>query len=245
MTVLRKRRPMKKVFFFCLLIMLFGCAAKNFDMAEMESKLEGPVRYSSDDATVQEIEELKPQLQLPIVLAVAQPQDGNWTREEIEIIESWEPPLKEMGFVSQLVVLPNAYTGNCGFQNYYKCRFEAERKNAAQFRADALLVLNNMTSTHRYANFLSILDISIVGLWIVPAHHVEALTIFEGSLIDNRNKYLYAFARTFSEKKIIRPFIYADYDEVRETSRREALKSFGEKMLDDLKRNKVLQSEKN
>lgn len=236
---------MKKVFLCCLLMLLSGCAVKNFDTAEMESRLEGPVRYSSDDETVQEIEELRPQLKPPIVLAVAQPQDGNWTREEIKIIESWEAPLKEMGFVSQLVVLPKAYTGNCGFENYYKCRFEAERKNAAQFRADALLSTNDITRTRRYANFLSVLNLSIVGLWIVPAHHVEALTIFEGSLIDNRNKYLYAFARTYSEKKIIRPFIYADFDEVRETSRREALKYFGEKMLDELKKNKALSGEQN
>jgi hypothetical protein len=54
----------------------------------------------------------------------------------------------------------------------------------------------------------------------------------EGLLLDNRNEYLYAFARGEGEEKSVRPIAYADTSAVVHASRVEALKKFGVAFLD-------------
>jgi hypothetical protein len=68
-------------------------------------------------------------------------------------------------------------------------------------------------------------------MWVVPGHHRDALTIVEGAMLDNRNEYLYAFARGEAEERIIRPFIYADSWKVVRLSRLKALQVFGQQFI--------------
>jgi hypothetical protein len=75
------------------------------------------------------------------------------------------------------------------------------------------------------------LDVTIVGLWLIPGHHRDALTIAEGVMIDNRNEYLYAYARGEAEEKTVRPFMYASSWKVVRPSRLHALQSFGREFI--------------
>jgi hypothetical protein len=89
------------------------------------------------------------------------------------------------------------------------------------------LILNLATSTDEYANPASELYFTIIGMWLVPATHRDALTVAEGMLFDNRNEYLYAFARGEGEQKTVRPLVYADGRAAVDALRVEALKNFG------------------
>lgn len=150
---------------------------------------------------MEEIERTKPQLGLPARIAVAPPTDGpsrTWSPDEVRVIESWAEPLR------------------------------AQRSAAARTRADALLVVNLATATDEYVNPASLLYLTIVGMWVAPGTHRDALTIAEGVLLDNRNEYLYAFARGEGENRVVRPVMFADEHAVAGASRIEALQSFGQ-----------------
>jgi rhombotail lipoprotein len=224
-----------------LTLTFVGCAKKPFDPSQMTSQLPSETPEYKNAYTIESIEALKPQLKFPIVLAVSQPTSGHgWYADEIEIIESWEAPLKEHGFISELIVLPESFSKECGWRRSYFCGVDSDRKTAARFHADALLMMSTITETESYTNPMSILNLTIVGMWLAPGHHRDAHTIVEGSLIDNRNEYLYAFARAHGEEKKIRPYAFAEWRMSTKDSRIKALKAFGEKIISEIQQNPII-----
>jgi len=223
-------------------IALIGCAT-GYNRGEMDAALESAKpTYVSTELTVEQIEAMKPQLKLPARIAIAPPvqayqrwQGGDslstWSPDEVAVLESWQEPLRAAGIASDVFVLPSALVRDCEPRDSL-CRLNAQRAAAARTRADALLIVNLATVTDDYVNLASALYISIIGLWIVPATHHDALTVVEGALLDNRNEYLYAFARGEGESKSVRPAMYVDPAAVVSASRVEALKRFGEAFLE-------------
>lgn len=228
----------KSIFLILLFFVCIGCSKKAFNASEMESKMPSGSPEYKERLSLQEIEQLKPQLKFPIIMAVSQPSEWNgWSAEEIEVIESWEPPLKSIGFIKELIILPESFSHGCGWRDSYFCKTDADRKTAARFNADALLVLSTNTENESYVNVLSVFDLTIIGMWVVPGHHQDSHTIVEGTLIDNRNEYLYSFARAHGEEKKVRPFVFIERKMSDKSSRLKALKAFGEKMIKQLSEN--------
>jgi rhombotail lipoprotein len=231
---------MKRTFvILALVINISGCAGKGFNRGEMISAANAVnPTYASTTQSVEDVEKLKPQIKLPIKLAVAAPTRSywrsggqEWSPEELKEIESWKIPLQQAGVISDLYILPSNFFQRCN-QNDPKCsQLSINRSTAAQVQADALLIINLVTSTDEYPNFLSILNLTIVGMWIAPGHHRDALTIAEGVMIDNRNEFLYAFARGEAEDGIIRPLMFADSWKVARTSQLHALHAFGRELI--------------
>ena len=187
--------------------------------------------------SLEEIEGLQPQLRFPIKLAISQPSSGSgWTADEIAIIESWEEPLRATGFVDSIVVLPESLSESCGWGLAYHCGVLRNRRAAARFHADALLFVAAQTEVRQYANPASILNLTVVGLWLVPAHHRNATTVLERTLIDNRNEYVYAFSRAYGEVKMVRPLAYSNWRRSADLSRQRALADFGSRMLAELEK---------
>jgi hypothetical protein len=193
--------------------------------------------YTSSGLSVEQIEKLQPQVSLPIRLAVAPPNIsfrywgdrslGVWSPDEVAEIERWRKPLSEAGVVTDLLILPSGLVEECEWRDP-GCKLRVSRQAAARVQADALLMLNVATDLDEYLNPLSALNITIIGMWIAPGHHRDALTIIEGVMLDNRNEYLYAFARGEGESSIVRPLMYADSYKAIEPSRLVALQAFGE-----------------
>ena len=116
----------------------------------------------------------------------------------------------------------------------YNCGIQRSRRAAARFRADALLLLSAQTEVQSRANPWSILNLTVIGLWVAPGHTRTAETVLEGSLVDNRNEYLYAFARAHGRAKKVRPYVFSDYDRVVSESRYAALVEFGTRVLEEV-----------
>jgi hypothetical protein len=219
--------------------LLFAGCAKGFHRGQLDAALQlSSPRYTSSALSVEEIEKLQPQIKLPIRLAVTPPlfasryrwrsnQGDSWSPDELSEIESWEQRLRSAGIVHEAVILPSVLVEGCK-QDDPGCVLRARRAAAARVQADALLILNVATEVDEYANPASILDLTLVGLWVIPGHHVNALTIVEGAMIDNRNEYLYVLARGEGEERMLRPFAYVRAEAAEQGSRRRALASFGE-----------------
>ncbi|MEW6512273.1 MAG: hypothetical protein AB1428_15085 [Bacteroidota bacterium] len=137
------------------------------------------------------------------------------------------PPLKNAGIVTELIVLPSMLVEECPY-NDPSCLLKARRAAAARVGADALLTITEATAVDEYANVSAILDLTIAGIWLVPGHHRDALTVAEGAMIDNRNEYLYVFARGEAEEHLVRPF--ASWKAAR-PSRLRALRAFGQEFI--------------
>lgn len=216
---------------------LVGCS-KGFDRGQMDAALRLTTpKFVTATLSVEEIDRLRPQARLPFRLAVAPPivaserwrrdeQSSNWSPEEVAEIESWEEPLKKAGVVDDLLIVPAPLVQQHCADNT-ECALASNRTAAARLQADALLMISLACQTDEYPNPASALDLTIVGLWVVPAHHHDALTIAEGVLIDNRNEYLYAFARGEGEAKLVRPFAYDGTEAAARSSRLRALQAFG------------------
>jgi hypothetical protein len=231
------------VFYVIVVILLAGCATKKgFNRGEMTGAAQAshPL-FLSSNLTVEQIEQLKSQLHLPVRLAVAPPvvsygrgwgsrELNTWNPDETKEIESWAGPLKRAGVVSELVILPGLLLEQCR-GNDPECALRVCRSATARMQADALLLINLATAVEKYTNQASLLDVTIVGLWLIPGHHRDALTIAEGVMIDNRNEYLYAYARGEAEEKTVRPFMYASSWKAVRPSRLRALQSFGREFI--------------
>ena len=215
-----------------LFLVAVGCAS-GFNRGEMQSALRAanPVFSSS---RIEQIEELEPQTSLPFSLAVSQPLGssvGNWSSDEISEITSWADSLSKAGVASQVNVIPASLVrGDC-WRSHGSCTVEPFREAAARLGADALLLMTESSDIDPYVNPLSILNLTIIGMWVAPGHHRDALTMIEGVLIDNRNEYLYVTAQAEGESSQVRPFLYTDDNAVRRDARLAALQSFGREFV--------------
>ena len=219
-----------------------GCST-GYNRGALDAELrDAKATYVTSDLTVEQIEAMNPQLALPARIAVAPPTAfggrwrnatlDTWSPAEVAVIESWLAPLRDAGVARELLVLPSGLVAACDESRERGCRLRAQHAAAARVHADALLVVSLATATDEYANPSSILYVTIVGMWIVPGTHRDALTVAEGVLLDNRNEYLYAFARGEGETKIVRPVVYADSAAAVASSRLTALERFGRAFIE-------------
>src|SRR5436190_1151978 len=100
-----------------------------------------------------------------------------------------------------------------------------------RLQEDAVLILRSLTDTDTYVNPLAVLDVTIVGMFLIPGHHADALTIVEGLVIDNRNQFLYFAASAEGTGSTLGPLAVVEKRDAVGESRRNALRAFGETLV--------------
>lgn len=224
-----------------LLITLVGVAAvgcsSGFNRQTMNAQMEAEQPLVFDDADVLRVEQARPQLQFPIRLAVVPPamfdyRDHRETEGQRKEIMAWGEKLRDAGIVSDLFIIPGILMNQTRSQDYIK----SIRVAAARLQADAVLIMRSSTDVDSYVNVLSVLDLTVVGMFVVPAHQKDALTIVEGMVIDNRNQYVYFAGSTEGVGTSFGPLATVREHTAIQESRLEALKSFGELLLKEGRR---------
>jgi len=227
-----------------LLAVLVGVAAlgcsTGFDRQAMSVQMEADQPLLFDDADVLRAEQVRPQLQFPIRLAVVPPAmfnrwdhgDRKETEGQRKEILAWGEKLRDAGIVSDFFILPQILTSQVHSQSFLKDL----RVAAARLQADALLILRSSTDVDSYSNLLGILDVTILGMFVVPAHQKDALTIVEGMVLDNRNQYVYFAGSAEGMGSTFGPLATVKETGAIQESRVEALRSFGELLLKDCRR---------
>src|SRR5207247_8997896 len=76
---------------------------------------------------------------------------------------------------------------------------------AAKHGANALLVIQGDCEVDSYKNPAAILNLTIVGGYIVPASHRDALIVLQGALVDVGNGFLYTSIDAEGEGKTVLP----------------------------------------
>ncbi|MEX1033126.1 MAG: hypothetical protein WDZ30_07175 [Cellvibrionaceae bacterium] len=223
---------MKKLLLFPIIAFLASCASTDMSDALQNGRGEIPTHQFSDADTIEAIRDLKPQAKPPIKVAVIPPYRWNAVSiEERKVIEKWGEKLKEIGFIKSLEIVPQSLRPRCNYQADSSCYLKESRLAGARLGADAILFLNDSTVTDQYVNPASMLNLTIVAMWFVPAHHRDSYSIYEASLFDIDNGYLYTIAEGYGEYKTVRPYMYTDWATGQAKARIAALEKLGEQLL--------------
>ena len=219
-----------------LIAILLGAAAlgcsSGFDREAMTAQMLQDQPLVFDDADILKIEQARPQVQAPFRLAVVPPtifnsrshgEPGETEGQRREIM-AWGERLRKEGIVSDLFIIPEILTSQFRSNNSVK----DIRVAAARLQADAVLILRSTTDVDSYVNPLSLLNVTIVGMFLAPGHHRDALTIVEGMVVDNRNQFVYFAGSAEGKGVTLAPKAWVDEKDAVRDSRVEALKAFGE-----------------
>ncbi|WP_445369851.1 hypothetical protein ACH5Y9_12470 [Methylomonas sp. BW4-1] len=223
---------MEKAWIFTLTTLLAACSATDMRPHLEQSIGDTPKTQFSTATTVEEIRNLRPQATIPLKVAVvtANHRRTEISKEEQEAINIWGEKFKALGFIKSFDIVPQSLISNCGYRSEGSCFSNESRLAGARMGADTILFINDSTDTDSYLNPLSMLNISIIGMWLAPGHHRDSYSIYEASLLDINNGYLYGFARDSSEHKAIRPYMYANRNTGQNEARLEALNKVFQKL---------------
>lgn len=227
---------------FALLVMVVtGCvASKGFDRGALRESL-GSV---TTDRDIQEVLALKPQLPAPFKLGVFLNSNSwnykrrFWTDQEKNELLIYGDQLKDAGVVSDIYLIseetvPNHNNGYT-FHNGNQDRLKDLRLAAARYGADAVLVITDVSSVDRYNNPAAFLYWTIIGAYLAPGTHSDALVMMRSSLWDVRNGYLYATEEAEGMAKRSGPaLVLEDVDSI-DQAKHVAIADFGKKFTERL-----------
>ena len=218
----------------CLLAVLASSCSANFDRKQIQERIVDQ-SLQLNEQEVAEVLKLKPQLKLPCRVAVHLASEKGsatwrWTQRDRDVVEAWGKKLKADKVVSDFFVLTDLFTRGTSLKDL--------RVTAARHGADALFILRGGAQVDGYVNAASALYITIVGGWLVPGNHRDALFLLEGGLVDVHNGFLYTTAETEGESGIVRPvFLLDDQDnrDVVENAKQKALEDFGKRIVERIR----------
>jgi hypothetical protein len=204
-----------------------GCVASGFDRSLIHESLskQGPTQITDDE--VRKALELQPQLVFPckVAMYLYEPsgRDWRWTDKDKKFILQWMDSLKRDGLVSDAFFMSGMFASGSSMKEI--------RLSAAQHGADAVLVFKAGYQTDSYLNPAALLNLTILGGYIIPASHRDALFIIQGGLVDVKNGLLYATVESEGESSIMRPtFKVQDKDAV-ELAKKQALDNLGPELM--------------
>lgn len=212
-------------------LVLTGCFARGFDRAELYSRLKADQgQLEVNDTEIAKVQSLKPQLALPCRVAVYLPPrvGGHARSKEKEFIDSWAATLRKEGIVSDMFLMSDMFTTGTSLKEL--------RLAAARHGANLLLILQGESDVDTYKNPAAIFNLTIVGGFLVPASHCDALVALQGALVDVGNGFLYASIDAEGEGSVVRPtFLIEDRPAV-DRATEKALASFGSEFLRRMRR---------
>src|SRR5262249_49138854 len=147
------------------------------------------------------VKSLKPQLTFPCKIAVyllpGERGSWRWTPQDKELMASWATALKKEGIASDVFMMSELFAPSSGLKEL--------RVAAARHGADALFVIQGASQVDNYLNLASVLDLTVVGGFLVPGSHCDALFVMQGGLVDVGNGFIYASVESEGQGKIVRP----------------------------------------
>ena len=193
-----------------ILLSLVGCI-KEFDRGALERQLEGESLQMSE-TDIDQVVEPRPQLNFPIRIGVyfslETPryreyfQTRLWDAEDKRDILSMAEPLKKDGVISDMYEIADLVVPRPDFNTLVRA--------AGRQGADTILIIKGLSEVNSYVDPLSVLYLTIVGMWIVPASHWDAIFEIHGDLWNVGNVYLYLTVKTMGVGKIRRPIALMD-----------------------------------
>ncbi len=216
------------------LVLAAGCASsRGFDRGALRERLQAEA-VEIDDAEIEAALALRPQVALPLRLAVylhdvAANTDRSgtsrrgWAGPDKDQLLAWGEALKADGVLADMFIMSGATVAGGDLR--------AIRLAAARHGADAVLVLAGAGELRRSSTAFAALNWTIIGGLVLPGTRVEALFLVDGTVWDVRNEYLYLSAEADGSARRVGPTFLLDQEPTFESARRRALEAFGQEFL--------------
>ena len=199
---------MHKYIVLFLIVTMTACASsRGFDRGNLRTQITDQKVVTEED--IKKALELKPQLPAPFKLAVffAPPKSGwrygsswTWTGEDKDVLLQMKADLIKKNILSDMFVLPDSIFE--GTDN------RAIRLAAARAGADAVLIVNGVSSVDRYNNGWGGTYILIITPFFVPGTIADGLVMINAVMWDVRNQYLYLSAEAEGTAKQTKPAFF-------------------------------------
>ncbi|MBI2809018.1 MAG: hypothetical protein HYX68_28880 [Planctomycetes bacterium] len=211
-------------------LVVAGCAT-GFDRGMLQERLHKEGLVEIQDREIQEIRALKPQLTFPCRLAIylkpPSASDWRWTSQDKEILNASAKILQKEGIASTVIPMSGMFAKDGDLKHL--------RMEAARYGADALLVIQGVQQTDSYLNPAAVLNLTVVGGFVVPASHRDSLFLIEGVLVDVGNGCLYASVESEGVGKIVRPTFLVDDKDAISRAKKKALEGLGPELVRHLR----------
>ena len=222
---------MKYVLLSLLALFLFSCASsQGFNRTKMRSDLSK--NSVKTESAIEDILNLKPQLPKKFKLAIYFQANhsyyhygySRWTSENKEHLNELKEDLIKKGIVSDAFIINDSIVnGN---------KLKDIRVAAARAGADAVMVIDGISSVDKYNNPLGATYCLLVTPFFVPGTEADALFVSRANLWDVRNEYLYLSVESEGMAKETRPAFFIENNRVIEKAKNEALKGLAPDVLD-------------
>jgi hypothetical protein len=208
-----------------------ACASsRGFDRGNLRNQIADQKVVTEDD--IKKALELKPQLPAPFKLAVffAQPKSGwshgsswNWRGEDKDALIQMKSDLIKKNIISDMFVLSDSILE--GTDN------KAIRLAAARGGADAVLIVNGVSSVDRYNNAWGGTYFLIITPFFVPGTVADGLVMINASMWDIRNQYLYLSAEAEGTARQRKPAFFIDENHLINDARSNAVAALRKEVL--------------
>src|SRR5262249_8873315 len=167
----------------------------------------------------------RPQLSFPCRIAVyLSPKSfDHWTAKDKELIEAWAATLKKEGIAEDMFLMSELFATGTSLKDM--------RIAAARHGANALLVLQGGHDVRSYNNASAVFNLTVVGGFVVPASHRDALFVLQGGLVDVGNGFLYASIEAEGQGRTVQPSFLVEDHRAIEKAKQMALANFGPELL--------------
>jgi rhombotail lipoprotein len=209
-------------------VLFLGCS-HGFDRGQLKERLDTEA-VQVTDADVRAALSLKPQLRFPIKVGVAFLEEDtfdrsdpraarwHWSERDREAVLAATATLRERGVISDLFVIAKDLIAGRDLKHL--------RLAAAKHGADAVIVVQGAAQVDRYVNALAILNLSILGGFVVPASHRDAVFAVRCAMWDVGNEVLYLTAETEGEAKRLGPTFLIEDGPALDGAKEDALRGF-------------------
>ncbi len=178
------------------LLALASCTA-TVDRGRLLSDFERAQLGPFGDATIEDILRIEPGASGPLRVGVAPPIEDErgargrprWSEPERALFAAWAEELRARGLLAELLVLPGLFVDA---SLPPREQMLAMRREAARHGLDAVLVVQSLADVDTGVNVLGLLDLTVVGAFVVPGHDAEAACVLGACVLDVRNEYVYA-----------------------------------------------------
>lgn len=227
---------MKYFYLFLLTSLLISCSSSGFNEEQIRTKLNSRHTIIPENE-IHSARNSKASLKFPVKLAIYLDysaedsrwrSDWDWFEEDEKLFAGLEKELKQLGIVSEIIIIPDAAV--------HGWSFGAIRKAAARYKADTLLLVNGVPFVDSYANGWSAAYITLIGLWIAPGSSKDALFALEGSLWDVNTQHIYSHFQERGIHKLRKPYIFIRDKEAIQKAKEKGLKAFVKRFSTEIKK---------
>lgn len=168
-----------------LSVLLIGCTAtsQGFDREAMRAVMQAPIELAQTEIAGSALAAAQPPV-VPFRLALYfVPQTlpahrslrpAEWVSTDKERLIKWLAPLRQEAILSEILLLVDPTIRNADAP--------AIRQAAGRYGADAVMVIQGVGEVDRYDNGYAVLYPTLIGAYLAPGTHSDALFLISGAL---------------------------------------------------------------